>query len=387
MTLFDDIRRDLDGASSQGEPHFRYLNHSTRPEASRIRSVLEEWYHHFPIEHSKAIRKDFRSYIDNKHLSAMFELYLHELLLRLGCSVEVHPVLTHTTKKPDFLVTEPDQTQFYLEAKLVTGETDQDAGARARMYRIYDGINERVRSDKYLIMIQVRRHSIQTPRITKIASFIDANLAKADYKSLIRQSSSARKVIWTWKGNGWWIDISPLPNPRESHNQQTSPIIGIISERAIFSTGRESVRKAVVRKAGRYGDLDLPYIIAINVCMHMIETETVENALLGDPKNEVEITPDGLPGHVHENREFNGAWTKHTGTRYTRNSAVLVALRLNAWSVASAPLRLFHNPWAGKPYDGVLCQLAQWKIHNNKRILSEGVLPRDKFGLPRGWPE
>lgn len=387
MSLFDDIPRNLEGPSSHDEPQFRYLNQSNRPEASRIRGVLEEWYRHFPIKHKEALRKDFRSYVDKKHLSAIFELYLHELVLRLGCSVEVHPVLLHTQKKPDFLVTEADQTQFYLEAKLVTGETDKDAGARARIYRVYDGINERVQSNKYLIMIKVRRHTVQTPRITEIASFIRTKLEHADYKYLLSQSSSARKVMWTWKENGWWIEISPLPNPKEARNQKTSPIIGISSERATFSKGRESIRSAVVRKAGRYGALDLPYLIAINVCMHAIDIETVENALIGDPKYEVEITPEGLPGQGRWQREFNGAWTKHSGARYTRNSAVLFALRLNAWTAANASLRLFHHPLAKSPYNGVLCQVAQWRVHNNQRELTEGLVPRKLFGLPMGWPE
>jgi hypothetical protein len=53
--------------------------------------------------------------------SAFFELFLHELLLRLGCNVEVHPDPgTGSSRRPDFLVTDPDGQQFFLEAVLAT---------------------------------------------------------------------------------------------------------------------------------------------------------------------------------------------------------------------------------------------------------------------------
>lgn len=62
--------------------------------------------------------------------SAFWELYLHELHLRLGFDIEVHPPGPRTTH-PDFLVNRGSE-RFYLEAVVPVpseGGLDQPAGA------------------------------------------------------------------------------------------------------------------------------------------------------------------------------------------------------------------------------------------------------------------
>jgi hypothetical protein len=115
---------------------------SARQDVSRIREVLDAWFSHYPDSEQKDLRGRFRSPDDTPHRSAFFELFLHELLLLLGCRVETHPDLRNTTtRNPDFLVDSPSGGRFYMEAVVVTGESAEETKARARMHVVYDALN------------------------------------------------------------------------------------------------------------------------------------------------------------------------------------------------------------------------------------------------------
>jgi len=119
MRLFDNIVRSYLGPAQYAEPKFRYLNRSGRIEVDRIRQELERWFSRYPNAGKRDLRERFRSTSNSNHQSAFFELFLHELLLKLGCMVEIHPETnTGMRKRPDFLVKPPKVGRFYMEARL-----------------------------------------------------------------------------------------------------------------------------------------------------------------------------------------------------------------------------------------------------------------------------
>ena len=59
---------------------------------------MHSWYQRYP-DASAELRTRIRS--PKEHESASFELYLHELLVRLGYSLAVHPE-TESGKRPEF---------------------------------------------------------------------------------------------------------------------------------------------------------------------------------------------------------------------------------------------------------------------------------------------
>ena len=71
-----------------------------------------------------------------------FELFLHELLLRLDFQPTVHPQLPSTERRPDFLVESGNGAGFLLEAAVVSDESSEETAARRLEDRIYDSLNE-----------------------------------------------------------------------------------------------------------------------------------------------------------------------------------------------------------------------------------------------------
>src|SRR5436190_15863405 len=116
MQLFDEIFRTDLGPASYAESEYSFLNRTARSDFARVREVLEEWFTRYsPIERADLSAR-FRSDINHQHQAAFFELFLHELLLRLGCQITIHPKIPGTSKVLDFLAKPQNAQPFYVEA-------------------------------------------------------------------------------------------------------------------------------------------------------------------------------------------------------------------------------------------------------------------------------
>ena len=140
--LFDDFQRTNNWPMREAELSFLFLNRTARPAFEDVRRVLEAWFRHYPQEHQQDIRNRFRARVEHNHQSAFFELFLHELLRRLGCAVVVHPQVPNSADRPDFHVTDPAGEAFYLEAAVVMEYSENERAARARVALVKDTIND-----------------------------------------------------------------------------------------------------------------------------------------------------------------------------------------------------------------------------------------------------
>jgi hypothetical protein len=132
--LFDDIPRHDLNVPDQHETAYGYLNRSGRPVAARVRQSIEDWLSRYPAHDRDALIARLRSSIDDQHLGAFFELFIHELLLVRGHRIiEVEPKLQHTPRSPDFLVQVKGGGRLYLECVLATGRSQADVSAQARL--------------------------------------------------------------------------------------------------------------------------------------------------------------------------------------------------------------------------------------------------------------
>ena len=148
----------------------------------------------------------------------------------------------------------------------------------------------------------------------------------------------------------------------------------------------EAIRDAVVTKGGQYGDVGLPYIVAVNVLQRHLERFTVMQALFGQVQITFHISGGKPPEQEPASRIPNGAWSSDSGPRYTRVSGALVVNRVNPWNCATADTCLYHNPWAKRPYKSVLNRLPRANPKGNQMSWEEGESLDVILGLPRNWP-
>lgn len=370
MKLFDERDRDDDRPALYAEPDFHHLSRSARQSVQRVRETLETWFSRYPSANQAKLRSDFRAKKNSSHQSAFFELFLHELLIRLGCQVEIHPKVEGSTGRPDFLVDSPTGSSFYLEAVLATNESAEGAAARARVNVVYDALYQ-LDSPNFFIGMDLRGAPKTPPPARKIRAFLSnrLNILDPDDIALPR---------WRYEYEGWRIVFYPIPKPPGLRGK---PGIRPIRERTEIRSfdATAAIRGAIVSKAGGYGDLRLPYVIAVNVLEYGVDHDDALLALFG--KEPFSGRSDPKLG-VHE-----GAWFGVSGPRYTRVSAALLATLVLPEIFPKASIRLYHNPWAKRPYKAELTRLPQAVPLDDRMEWQDGKTLDMIFDLPPGWPE
>jgi hypothetical protein len=391
MKLFDEFDRINCNYSEYSEPKFTFINNSARAGFDEIRCVLEKWFTHYPISGQADLRSRFRSKINSHHQAAFFELFLHELLLKLNCKIELHPDIPDKLKTPDFLVETLKGERFYLEATLVTNESEAETAAQARMNSVYDILNREVDSTNFSLAISIKGSPKTPPPAKNLSKFVNERLSELNPDEIIELYYSNRKTeipFWKFEYDGWKIEIRPIPKKSEARGKLGKRPIVMQSTVFRWMDHRTSIKNSIIKKAKKYGDLNLPYIIAVNI-LDFIDEIDIEEALFGKEQFVVDSNniESNKPSVARIEYYPDGVWRGPTGPRYTRVSAVLFAKRLFAWSVPSTDLLLFHNPWAKKSINPELIKLPQTFISENQVKFIKGESIKKILNLPESWPK
>jgi hypothetical protein len=385
MSLFDDIQREYVGPAFEGEGYFDYLNRSARSLFARIRETLEAWFLRYPADGQDELNARIRSNED----SAFFELTLHEMLLGLGCQVTLHPDVPGAGEKhPDFLVLSPQCGPFYMEAILSTGESAEDVSARRRMDDAYNALNNFECPD-FFIHMSLDGAPATPPSAKAMRRFLRCKLEGLDPDELgeaMKAGGLEALPHWPYEHDGWRIRFYPIP---KGPGFRGKPGVRPVGSRVYGMWGgncKDAIKGAIVKKASRYGELDQPYVIAVNVLDDFVDDTDITQALFGTEQWTIAVGPQGIAGAPQMRRKRDGVWIDAGGPRYTRLSAVLIAEKLHHWNVPMAKTRLYHNPWAQRPCGCELRQLPQAVPHDGQMVQVDGRSLGDVLGLPQGWP-
>lgn len=365
IPLFSDIQRVDTGPARYSESRFSYLDRSARPAFERIRQLLDRWYANFPAAEQAQLRNRVQSGDDHQFLAAVFELYIHEILLRTSHRVEIHRKGT-AAKQPDFSATAPDGTSVVLEAIVATETTDAQKGAEKRKSQLYDMIDRLECPDFFLSMEIEGEPNTPIPGDQWLRD-LRKWVSSLDYDAVVllgQQRAFDLLPTLTLEHDGLVVTFSPIAKKQENRGQTNVRPIGVQSFDAEWVQSWKAIQRAVHKKASRYGKQDCPYLIAINGAGHNCDFEEFEQSLYGS---------DGL-------------WSVRRQPTHTRVSAILAVVQLVATTIGCAEARLFHNPFATNPYSGPLCQLPQARRIEGDLHRTSGTSASELLGLPKGWP-
>ena len=265
MNLFDDkARREIVDEVSFPQSLFEQLNDYDFLEDCRgIRQKCELWFKHFPVQHQSNLRGRFRSTNNGHHEGAFFELFLHELLIRLGCEVQVHPEMEGIT--PDFLVCQPDQKQFYLEATSV-GPHMGPFALNANEQDVIDKLNK-LTSPHFEIIYSITGELTRMLHLKRVTSGFQELLEAHDpdaVQSLVDKEGTHAAPSHVIEEGGWTLTgwLAPIPLEDRSSNR-----IGKLARISIVHANNpiDAVQKAITVKRRKYRNLDLPLVVAVNV--------------------------------------------------------------------------------------------------------------------------
>lgn len=383
MTIFGTAARTSLASRRNTEPDFAYLDRSARPSMQRVREVLEDWMTRYPSVEVPELVARICSGNNQAFASATFELYLHELLLRLGCTLAVHPDLPNgETKHPDFLVTPPCEDPFYLEAIVASGNSTEDDKADNRLAAVLDALHGMSGSNFYLSLSEVAAPP-QSAKTSKMVSEVQAWLVTLDADAVEQQLESdanATAPSHVYQEGEWKLHFEAYPKSKERRSDPDSPNIGMVTTVVEDFEPWKTIQKAVHKKASRYGTLDRPFLVAINVGSFHIDIRDIMDGLFGQEQLLV------IGESVEARRMPNGAWHGPNGPQAKRVSGILV---LRTWSIFRAGLSeayLFHHPWGQRPLGVYLDRLPHARVEGDEMKPHDGLHPGDVIGLNQDWP-
>jgi len=369
--IFDAKSRTGTDPAKQSESYYSYLNRSARDDAGQIRDVIEEWAGLYPTaEHPNFIKK-IKSADDKIFLPAFFELYLYVLMKKLNVeSVEIEPSVHGITTRPDFFAHFPLHQDVYVEARCLS----EDEGY-LRQDNVITNIGERV--DNKLKGNNLGL-SMQWDGDPSNADFSTKNLNELIgwYKKL-HQDDVERRVEKLFEFDDWFIKFTVEGQINGDHRV----VHAVMPQTARIVTLDERLRSVLRKKGKKYGKLPQTLILAVNIVDGTYEHQ-IHNAIFGNKAVEFNSQTRQLTNI----RVGNGFWRGETKWHYTRVGAIIIANKLNPWTIFSPDekqVQIYHHPGLSvqtTPFD----RLPVFKKNNKDTYdFYNGESARSILGLPQ----
>lgn len=379
LPLFEEIDRTYAGPITAGETHYAYLNRSARPEVCRIRQFLDNCLARYPAAHHAEMEARLRSE-DRVHKAALFKLVVHELLVRSrNVIVAIEPPLKHTPRSPDFLVEATTGERFYLECAVATGQTDAQAAAERRLQQALDAA-ESVPSPHHVLALAVDGRPSVSITTSRLKDELDEWVATLP---LTDEAKEAAPYIFEEHGLALSFTVWRY---QEAPRDEDERSVGITSYGVHSSEIGAGLRGALLRKAKRYGDLELPYVVAVNTLQFRSLERELFDVLLGTPRMVFRRYEDGRI-ETFDERAPDGIWTNGSRPRKRGMSAVWSFDGLTAWNPAARSVELVRNPWAYHPLPPINLFAEEWNPINDEFKKSGETETRSVLGLSDHWPE
>lgn len=378
MQVFDDIVRRDDSIRAPGEDTFAFLNRVDDVFFDRVRELVEQWFAHVPGEEQKALRARLRSGREGESAAAFWELYLRETIRRCGWTVVSEPELDRGTR-PDFRV-ETGSGSYYLEAVLLGKGAEQEKRDRLRDH-ILDELRK-IDDRDFVLRVEITCEGKTPAKLGPVRRRVEEWLASFDYDELRGQQIENPRLLptlddgagdWTFRFTAW-----PKPPNRRGERLKTGGV-AIDPFRRLPTNGGKRLFERLRSKAGRYGDLDAPFLLAACLPEVSVDLEDVVDALHGEAAF---VRTDD---RFRPTRLSNGVFS---GRGHPRVSGVLLAQQFRTWLVDDVVPLLWLNPKAAFPFADPIPIAAPAALRDDGQIVvgNAPTVPATFFGLPPEWP-
>ena len=317
MKLFDDSVRAYEGLREPRESIYQFLNCSARPEYEETRNLLEKWFQDYPEPYNLDLSKRIYSKADEDHLGGFFELYCYAWLHHQGFVVKPQQIVDVTKGNPiDFLVRSADAPLFYLEAT-VAMDVNTAAVSQRILRELWNGLNT-LQEPNFRIELYVERESTRSLPIKKMCSDIHDWLQTLDPDVVSGWKTTSIHDRWPcYDLDGWKIVIIAIPKPPGDRGKPGNTVLG---QRSPVQWRKQhiSLQAALKEKEDRYGNFELPYVIAIDaLAINSLDCD-IEEILFGQEvalfdKQSEEITMTRSPLLPDRSPQENGFGLREEG--------------------------------------------------------------------------
>ncbi|MGW7750283.1 hypothetical protein ACWGK6_01680 [Streptomyces violaceusniger] len=345
----------------------------------QVRDVINEWWSHLPPDAQPGLRSRLRDRNSDANVfSALWELYVHEMLLGSGCTVEIEQQIGTGGKYPDFLVTRGDE-QFVVEA-IWTAENLDATGSSSLPPQVVDAI-DRVPSPNFYVAYKVDSVGSTTPQQRRLKNELTLWLASLDPDQVTAEYEQKVPLPrHTWQEAGWRLSFEAIPRSPGRRGDPTSRTIGFHPS-VWVADDSDRVLKAVRKKGRKYGDLALPFIVAVGNSAVFPEDEDTESALYGTSVEYAHHTGSTF------GRNADGYWTAAQDQAHSRVSGVLTVDNPAPWTWAKKVPVLWQSPAPDSLPAPVLPTWETAQLVDIRIERQPAARPiHTSLGLPEHWP-
>ena len=359
IRLFDQFIRTDHSPASRSERHFEFMNRSAWPAYENIRRVLEQWFTGYPTSHKGDLRARFRTGGHN-HAAALFELYLYQVLSRVGLSPEVHPNPDRGRGRPDFAITSAMDSRCYLEAHVACKPRWDLASPLEN--ELLDAIDAVVETEPTHIgvVVSIRGTPRRSYRKNLLQREVREWLVDIDQTALSLTNLEHNPRLWI-RRDEWSAELTafgPLSRPSSRLIQMGPTRTGRLDDGS-------SLAENLKKKVKRYGTLDRALILAINTNDVFTSGNIEHGALLG---------------------ARNGIWSTDSAASRQRLHGVLFFRGLYPSNMHSVVAHLYVNPNTQADIPEELLKLNTKFESNGEWHLKKGMSLGEILELPEDWP-
>lgn len=201
--------------------------------------------------------------------------------MQVGWTVEVHPEVPNGKgKRPDFRVHIDTGVALYVEATLARKFSDDELAAERRKNQVLRAIDD-MHSPNFLLDIDVEGSPRTNVPRKNLRHQIRKWLESLDVDEVEAQIKDGRaRDEYRYEQDGWTVVFKAIPR-KHPGGAPGGRAIGMrsLGVRAISIV--DAVKSAAKSKASRYGDLDLPLVVAINIEEDFADVTQERDALFG----------------------------------------------------------------------------------------------------------
>jgi len=296
------------------------------------REEFLSWLSKVPQPHQASWKGRLMSALDHPHYSVRLELYLHHYFESNGWHVDIEPEMLGSPNKPDFRVSHGEDC-ILVEAKAVLGRKST-AQQTQRLRQLADNLTNKL--SRYIIIQPLSDLPTSLPN-SKIRNQVEQHaktpvdeVLEFDLRDVHLNTPYTLKVVILPKG---------------SEPDEAGGVGGTVSGVHTLATGRR-IRNAIEQKAGKYGDIDVPFLIAVyGKGEFPVKTIDEVDALFGD---RVFLVPAKGKGAVTESRKPNGFFASMRDGKHRHEQVSAVLFYRFKWLEDNHvhQIHIYHNPFA-----------------------------------------
>lgn len=274
-------------------------------------------------------RGRLESELDHPHLSVRLELFLHHYFKNNDWSIEIEPEMFGSPNKPDFRVMRSTDT-ILVEAKAILDE-QSITQETTRLRQVADNLSGKL--SRYVIIEPLSDLPPSLPA-KRIKAQIEQH-AKTEAGAILEFDLSD-----VHQGKQYSLKVVLLPKSPDT--TERGGVGGINSGVHTLTIGKR-IRDALEEKAGKYGSIDMPFVIAIyGAGQFPVQTRYEFDALFGDRVWNVHSS-----GQVTERRKPNGFFTSvREGKRHHEHVSAVLFYRFKWLQDTHVQVaHIYHNPF------------------------------------------